>query len=97
MALSRYANDLRIKGGKLLQSNESIVRIRNAVRRGSVLVQERTLQEGERIDIIAGQLYGDGRLWWIIAAASGIGWMLQVPPGTLLRIPLSLEQVVREL
>lgn len=97
MALSRYANDLRIKGGKILQSNESIVRIRNAVRRGSVLVQERTLQEGERIDIIAGQLYGDGRLWWIIAAASGIGWMLQVPPGTLLRIPLSLEQVVREL
>lgn len=95
MALSRYRNDLQIRGGKILQTNESVLRVRQATIGGQLLVQQRVLQEGERLDIIAGQLYGDGRLWWIIAAASGIGWMLQVPPGTLLNVPLSLEQIAR--
>lgn len=93
MALSRYRNDLQIRGGKLLQTNESIARIRRAVQNGQILVQERMLQEGERLDHIAGQQYGDGRLWWIIAAASDIGWFLQVPPGTLIRVPLDLQRV----
>lgn len=95
MALSRYRNDLQIRGGRILQTNESVLRVRQAVQGGQLLVQQRLLQEGERLDIIAGHLYGDGRLWWIIAAASNIGWMLQVPPGTLLNIPLSLDQISR--
>jgi nucleoid-associated protein YgaU len=95
MALSRYRGDLQIRGGKILQTNEGVQRLRQALQAGRLLTQQRVLQEGERLDIIAGQLYGDGRLWWIIAATSGIGWPLQVPPGTLLTIPLSLEQVAR--
>lgn len=95
MALSRYRGDLQIRGGKILQTNESVQRLRQALQTGRLVTQQRVLQEGERLDIIAGQLYGDGRLWWIIAAASGIGWPLQVPPGTLLTVPLSLEQVTR--
>ena len=39
------------------------------------------------MDIIAHSEYGDGRLWWVIAAASGIGWGLQVPPGTIIKMP----------
>jgi hypothetical protein len=95
MALSRYRNDLQIRGGKILQTNESVTRVRRATQGGQLLIQQKVLQEGERLDIIAGQIYGDGRLWWIIAAASNIGWMLQVPPGTLLNIPLSLDQIAR--
>jgi nucleoid-associated protein YgaU len=95
MALSRYRNDLQIRGGKILQTNESVARIRQAFLAGQLTTQQRVLQEGERLDIIAGQAYGDGRLWWVIAAASGIGWFLQVPPGTLLEVPLSLEQISR--
>jgi hypothetical protein len=38
--------------------------------------------------------YGNGRYAWIIAAASDIGWMLQVPPGTYIRVP-DFEQVAR--
>jgi nucleoid-associated protein YgaU len=41
----------------------------------------------QRLDTIAGREYGDGRYWWIIAAASNIGWGLQVPPGTIIKIP----------
>ena len=43
---------------------------------------------------MAANVYGDSSLWWIIAAASNIGWGLQVPPGTVLKIPTDLGQIV---
>jgi nucleoid-associated protein YgaU len=43
--------------------------------------------EGERLDVLAGQIYNDARYWWVLAAASDIGWGMQVPPGTVIRIP----------
>jgi len=49
--------------------------------------------KADRLDIIAGREYGNGRYWWVIAAASGIGWGMQVPPGTNLRIPINLGDV----
>jgi hypothetical protein len=36
----------------------------------------------------------DATLWWIIASASEIGFALQTPPGTQLKIPL-LEDVAK--
>jgi hypothetical protein len=36
--------------------------------------------------------YGDSRYWWVLAASSDIGWGLQIPPGTVIRIP-DLTQV----
>ena len=40
------------------------------------------------------RIYGSGNMWWVIAAASGIGWGTQVPPGTLLRIPTDLSMIL---
>ena len=57
-------------------------------------VRQHILKEGERLDVIAGRTYGNARLWWVIAAASGIGWGLQVPPGTQILIPTDLKQVL---
>jgi hypothetical protein len=88
--MKRYENDLTIKNGKLLQTNSSITIIRNAISRGLVSYREITLKEGERLDTLAGKYYGDGSLWWILAAASNIGWWLQVPPGTIIKIPTDL-------
>lgn len=51
------------------------------------------LKEGDRLDIIAGKFYKNSTYWWIIAAASGIGWGLQVPPGTVIRVPTNLDQI----
>lgn len=93
MALDRYQSDNFVKGGKLLATNTSIIRIRNAARNGGISVSYRVLRSGERLDTIAGEVYGDGRLWWIIAASSNIGWWLQVPPGTRLSIPNDLSQI----
>ena len=45
---------------------------------------------GDRYSNLAHEHYGDVKLWWVIAAASDIGWGLQCPPGTFLRIPTDL-------
>lgn len=43
--------------------------------------------EGERLDVIASEYYGDPSLWRALAAYNRIADPTQVPPGTLLRIP----------
>ena len=93
MALQRYQNDEAIKGGKLLQSATAVLRIRNAIKQGRLQLSVRTVKQSQRLDKIAGEFYGDGRLWWVIAAASNIGWSLQIPAGTRLNIPADLSQV----
>lgn len=68
-------------------------KIFDAVSSGNLRVTTLILEEGQRLDHFAGEVYGDSSLWWVIAAASGIGWGLQVPPGTIVRIPYDLGQV----
>lgn len=67
--------------------------LREAAESGTLSTRKDYLREGERLDTLAGIEYGDSRLWWVIAGASGIGWSLQVPPGTHLLIPTNLMQV----
>lgn len=90
---SRYNNTPKIAAGRQYGTATAHNSIRVAVQQGRVSVREHIMKEGERLDSIAGRLYGNARLWWIIAAASGIGWCLQVPPGTQLLIPTDLRQV----
>lgn len=68
--------------------------IRRAIKDGTLAFEPLTLKDAQRLDHIAGQKYGNGRYAWIIAAASDIGWILQVPAGTFLRVP-KLEDVAR--
>ena len=51
-------------------------------------------ESGKRLDHYAQEYYADANIWWVIAAASGIGWWLQVPDGVVLRIPTDLAQIV---
>jgi hypothetical protein len=93
MGLSRYKNDSVTKGGKLLASAKAVMRIRTAIKSGQITLRIAVLKQNQRLDIIAGEVYGDGRLWWVIAAASNIGWSLQVPAGTRLAIPTNLGEI----
>lgn len=93
MTIRRYARAPIINGGLQYGTSFAIQAIRNAIAAGSLTTSTRTLQAAERLDVIAGQVYGDARNWWIIAAASNIGWMLQAPPGTRIVIPTDLSQI----
>jgi hypothetical protein len=89
--MSRYDNVRRTNRGFVSTTMTS--RIKLAVDDGTIRTQNRVLRQGERLDQIAGELWGDSSLWWILAACSGIGWWLQCPPGTLLRVPLDVDAV----
>lgn len=95
MTRSRYENVTKIGAGRQYGTSQGHYNIRNAAINGALSVRVHVLQEGERLDIIAGREYGDSRFWWVISAASGIGWGLQVPAGTGILVPRDLNQVMR--
>ncbi|MAE82927.1 MAG: hypothetical protein CMB80_09345 [Flammeovirgaceae bacterium] len=74
-------------------TQRSIYPLYRAVQGGLVASTTYISKEGERLDQIAGRYYGDGGYWWVIAAASGIGWGMQIPPGIMLIIPTNIAQV----
>ena len=47
-------------------------------------------QEGDRLDNLAFQFYGDTNLWWYIANVNNLNHM-NVPADTSLRIPVSTK------
>ena len=97
MSISRYNYVLKSNDdeGKEFQSISSASKlIFNAAESSLINYIVHVLESGERLDTLAGQHYNDSSYWWIIAAASGIGWGLQVPPGTVIRIPSNLSSVL---
>jgi hypothetical protein len=85
--MNRYARTQIIGLGYRYGTSFAIPAIRQNMKAGNIRYQQLVLQESNRLDILAGTYYGDGKLWWLIAAASDIGWGLQVPVGTIIKIP----------
>lgn len=92
MSFSRYELDYPVNG-RVLSTSTAMRKLRIAHRRGAVSTEKMVLKEGQRLDQIAFQRYGDARLWWVIAAFSNVGWWLQVPPGTLIEMPINIQEV----
>lgn len=96
MALSRYFRTFSGKnqiGQSYISTSNASYRINRAVESGIIDVHVHVLEQGERLDHLSGMFYGDSSYWWVIAAASGIGWGLQIPPGTFIKIPKSINDV----
>ena len=91
--MRRYDTSRTVRGGTSYGTFRGANQLRQAVSAGSVAVRLEVLKEAQRLDSIAGREYGDATLWWVIAAASGIGWGLQVPAGTRILIPTNLGQI----
>jgi hypothetical protein len=87
MAASRYARTPILDFGRQYGTTESINNLRAAIKAGTVPTKTLLLRGVERLDTLAGTIYGDSRYWWVLAAASDIGWGMQVPAGTVIRIP----------
>lgn len=92
MAFSRYNRTSILNFGGQFGTGRAREAIQAAMASGQLQTTKMVVRGRERLDTIAGSVYGDGRYWWILAAASNIGWGLQVPPGTLIYVP-SLSDV----
>lgn len=54
-------------------------------------------EQGDRLDILAKNYYGDSEMWWIIAIANNINdAVFYIQPGTQLRIPQNVGNIVKE-
>lgn len=96
MALSRYSFSVQRRDSndqKIVSISSACYQIFNGIENGSISYGVHVLEQGERLDYLAGINYGDSSLWWILAAASGIGYALQVPPGTVIRVPNNISEV----
>jgi len=52
---------------------------------------------GDRLDNLAFEFYKDVTLWWIIATANNLGkGSFAVKPGTKLRIPQDIDNIVED-
>ena len=90
--VSRYTEKMvRTPAGRGLGTAQKMSAIRRGIRNSTIAYTTVILKEGERIDHVAHRHYGNAALWWVIAAASNIGWAMQVPPGTVLKVPDSLS------
>ena len=91
--IKRYRIDSRINLGQQLGTARGLPLLRREIKSGRISIINQVITTGDdRLDSLAGSIYGDGRYWWVLAAASDIGWGLQVPPGTVINI-VNLEDV----
>lgn len=86
MALSRHSRTPVLGFGTQYGTGRAREAIQSAIANGLLSVKPMVTRGRERLDTLAGVLYGDGRYWWILAASSNIGWGLQVPPGTTINV-----------
>ena len=95
MAFSRYTREDVSPSGEGLEVSFAVTALRRAVTAGTIpIVRRLTTTEADRLDTLAGRLYGDSRYWWVLAATSNIGWGLQVPPGIVINV-VDLRDVER--
>jgi hypothetical protein len=97
MAIRRYARTNRLALGTRYGTSDTIVKIRNGMAQGLIPYRTIIVAQGQRLDTVAGRELKDATLWWVIAAMSDIGWAPQVPPGTVLRVPTSINAVAQAL
>ena len=96
MSESRYTFSRKVKEGRIISVADTY-KINQAVNNGLIPYTTIILEQSQRLDHLAGIVYNDSTLWWIIAAASGIGWGLQCPPGTVIKIPNSATDAYGEI
>ena len=92
--MKRYLRDPRIAGGKLASAT-AVPKIRRARELGLIPTRDYIVQESLRLDLLANKFFQDPQLWWVLATLSDIGWGLQIPPGTIIRVPQNLDAIKR--
>ena len=90
--MSRYA-DTKINKVKIDRSNNSVQKYETTIYQEIPETNDDIFvvtQEGDRLDNLAFKYYGDSTLWWYLAKANQLT-DLNIPAGTKLRIPSSIQ------
>jgi hypothetical protein len=58
---------------------------------------EYTWEFGDRLDRIANKYYQDDQYWWVIALVNAISYPLGIKVGTVIRIPLDINEILQKL
>lgn len=58
--------------------------------------KELTIKDGDRLDIIAEQLYGNPDHWKALAIFNRISWFF-VKPGTTINVPFDIKKVLERI
>jgi nucleoid-associated protein YgaU len=56
-----------------------------------------TWQLGDRLDKLASQHLGEGEYWWVLALVNEIKCPLSIAPGTVIKIPNNIDDVLSTL
>lgn len=59
--------------------------------------REFEIQEGDRLDIIAEQLYGDPSLWKALALYNNINYFFDLKPGMIIKLPLKINDIIERI
>ncbi len=94
MALSRYRNVNYINEPKLARHYESIEFPDKSVFDQIPSIKIRLVQF-DRLDQLAFKHLGAGEYWWVIAMMNDIDWMYNFEAGTIIRIPVNIEDVLK--
>lgn len=59
--------------------------------------REIVVSQGDRLDIIAQNLFGDASYWRALALYNNIGYFFDLVPGTILVIPHNIQEVLNRI
>ena len=93
---SEYYKPLREERGvKFIRQYETpVLRHPTVIERALISSDRHIWTVGDRFYKIAGQYYNDSRYWWVIAWYNEYPTEGHVQPGTLIDIPISLEEAL---
>ena len=77
--------------------NELIGKIKRAQKLGLINTVDVVLREDQRLEHLAYKYLGNDKDWWLLAALSNIGWCLQVPAGTIIKVPTDVTGLYKYL
>ncbi len=95
MALGRYRNVNRIEGDGSLPRYYETIDYPTQLELQDVATFKIRISRFDRLDQLAFKHLGAGEYWWVIALMNDLDWMYDFEPGQILKIPISVEDVLR--
>lgn len=89
-----YYRNARIKNGTTYAPPRYVIKNTDF---SDIPGKEFLVQEGDRLDIVAEQVYGDAKYWRALAIYNNIGYFFDVKPGEIIKLPNDIQKVLNRI